>query len=81
MDLSIFTKDEIQYMMECVIFSSCTDSCWDYIDSKRDVAKSIMDKFAQLNYKTGKDLYIQNGISDDEAMRNYILERNLSHIK
>jgi hypothetical protein len=55
-----FTREELQAILHCVLFSTCPDAVWDDADDDKTIKlhKQIMKKFADEGWTTEPDIYI-----------------------
>jgi hypothetical protein len=75
------SDEELQYVLETVVFSVCPDACWDMNEDNTKVAMGILEKFAAVKMRARDDLHIFGDDFEDREVSEKIINLKLARNK
>ena len=78
-----FSEEELQHILDCVVFQGCPDANFTDSDSeeRKTLFTTILEKFAEAEKKTSEDLYICDGKLCDEYTANLAIDLGISELR
>lgn len=71
------TEKQLKSLLSCLVFSSSTDACWDDPVKHRDTHKKLLKKFIKLGIKCDPDIYIYDGVQEDQDLNSYMIKHKI----